>query len=649
MLKIEKSSGKLLAVPRLGLRSQPLSREYDLARLIAANPEAFLSEIDETLFLIGANVRPHPAGEGLPAHGGVRADLLGLDLNGRAVAVLVEAEHKPSCFARALLCSEWIAGWRPEDFLRELGEAEVERLRKFLLAPVERLNRDQRLILVAEGHSNEILWAAQSLRKQCHIDITLFRATLASESDGGEHYLWFRREFPANGAEWETLLRPQGAAGEPLQLDPEAILAPQSRPSPQSAPSPQSPAPASPAEPIAAAEAQPAAAPVPAGAAKQEALRTLASAFADYLSQAMAAVDGSAELALREMPRDSGARQRFEEINRVAERVGKLTDELRIYAGRGSRNIGKLALTALVESVTASAGCLLLPNVELRTELAVDLPEWEGDAAQLARVVGNLLDNAVQALPEQGGTVAVRTGRLTADRAYLAGCVTGRDLPEGDCVYVEVADSGFGMDDNLQARIFDPFFTTKSPGRGLGLSAVLGIVRNHRGALRLESRPGEGSTFRVVLPLPKKTAGADVPDNRQTAGAGAGRVVLVVEDQESLRTLARQTFEAEGFQVLTTADGWDALDLFAKAADTIDVVFLDWMLPDIEAEEAFRALRRIRNDTRILISGAFPEAEAAQRFAGKKLTAYIRSPFEPEGLGRCIRQLLAEQAAPAAG
>ncbi len=698
MLKIEPDSGKLRPVPRLGLRSQPLGREQDLARLIAANPETFLSEIDETLFLIGANVRPHPEGEALPLHGGVRADLLGLDLNGRAVAVLVETEHKPSCFARALLCSEWIAGWSPQDFLRDLSEDAVERLRSFLAAPIDRINRDQRLILVAEGHSNEILWAAQSLRKQCAIDITLFRATLASEADSGERYLWFRREFPADSSVWATLLRPR-ETGEALELDPEAIAAPLAtpgtapaaasygtttalsgtatepaplaRPTPTaaSAAAPETQAPETQASPPASAattlppqapaavassssaqapgSAQPGPVPAP-GAGKEEALRTLAAAFSDYLSQAMAAVDGSAELALREMPRDSGARQRFEEINRVAERVGKLTDELRIYAGRGARNVEKLALAQLVERVTESAGCLLLPNILLRRELGAELPECEGDPAQIERVVANLLNNAVEALPEQGGSITLRAGRCAADRAYLAGCAAGHDLPEGDYLYFEVSDSGFGMDAELQARIFDPFFTTKAPGRGLGLSAVLGIVRNHRGALRVDSRPGAGSTFRALFPLPHKAAAAAEGEGQTPEGIGAGHVVLVVENQENLRTLARQTFEADGFQVLTTADGWDALDVFAKAAETIDIVVLDWMLPNIDAEEAYRALRRIRSDTRVLISGPFPEEEAAQRFANKKLTAYIRSPFQREQLAACMRQLLAEQPAPSA-
>lgn len=625
MLKIDKGSGKLLPVPRLGLRSQPLGREYDLARVITANPEEFFSEIDEKLFLIGANFGPQAGGPS--AQGAVRADLLALDLNGRAVAVIVETDHKPSCFARALLCSEWLAGWKPQDFLRELTEEAAVRLRNFLLAGIEQINRDQRLILVAEGHSNEFLWAANSLRKQCGIDITLLRAALAADSGSGEHYLWFRREFPATGGEWATLVRLQGGAGEALQLDPEAVFPPQSSPAP-------------------AAEGEVPASPAPAAAAKEEALRTLAGGFADYLSQVMAAVDGSAELARREMPRDSAARLRFEEISRVAERVGKLTDELRVYAGRGARNIEKLALAKLIERVTESAGCLLLPNVELHTELAGDLPEFEGDAAQIARVVANLLDNAVEALPEQGGTISLRAGRFTADRACLAGCVAGGDLPEGDYLYVEVADSGFGMDDKLRARIFDPFFTTKATGRGLGLSAVLGIVRNHRGALRLESWPGEGSTFRVLLPLPKKPAGNAAGDGGAAAGIGAGRTVLVVEDQESLRTLARQTFEADGFQVLTAADGWDALDVFAKAAETIDIVVLDWMLPNMDAEEAFRALRRIRGDTRIIVCGPFPEEEGCRRFAGKKLTAYIRSPFQPERLTACLHQLLGEQPAP---
>jgi signal transduction histidine kinase/CheY-like chemotaxis protein len=625
MLKIENGSGKLLPIPRLGLRSQPLGGEYDLARVITANPEEFFSEIDEKLFVIGANLGPHDGGPS--QQGALRVDLLALDLNGRAVAVIVDTGHKPSCFARALLCSEWVAAWRPQDFLRELSEEAATRLREFLLAGIDQINRDQRLILVAEGHSNESLWAAHSLRKQCGIDITLWRATLAADSGGGEHYLWFRREFPANGHEWATLVRPQGASGDVLQLDPEALSAPQS-----------------PTTPAAAQEVPASFSPTPVAAGKEEALRTLAAGFADYLSQAMAAVDGSAELALREMARDSAVRQRFEEISRVVERVATLTDELRVYAGRGVRNIAKLAPAELIERVTESAACLLLPNVELRTELAGDLPEFEGDAAQIAHVLANLLNNAVEALPEQGGTISLRAGRFTADRAYLAGCLAD-DLPEGDYLYVEVADSGFGMDDNLKALVFDPFFTTKASGRGLGLSAVLGIVRNHRGALHLESRPGEGSTFRVLLPLPKKAAGA-AATRGTPAGIGAGRAVLVVEDQESLRTLARQTLEADGFQVLTAADGWDALDVFAKAAETIDVVILDWMLPNMDAEEAFRALRRIRGNARIIVSGPFPEEEASRRFAGKKLTAYIRSPFQPESLAACLRQLLAEQPAP---
>jgi signal transduction histidine kinase len=623
MLRIDKGSGKLLPVPRVGLRSQALGSEYDLARILAANPQEFFSEIDETLFVVGADMGPE--GRQPSAQGVVRADLLALDLNGRVVAVLVENGQKRSCFARALLCSEWLANWRPNDFLRELSADDTARLQKFLLAGVEQLNRDQRLILVAEGHGNEILWAAHSLRKQCGIDITLFRATLAADSGTGEHYLWFRREFPASGGEWAMLVRPQGDAVEALQTDRELAATAETVAPPATA-------------------QVPAAVPVVAeSAAKDDALRAFAGGFADYLSQAMAAVDGSAELALREMPRDSGVRLRFEEISRAAERVARLTDDLRIYAGRGARNIEKLGLARIMERVTASAGCLLLPNVELRTALAADLPEFEGDSAQIARVVANLLDNAVEALPEQGGTIFLRAGRFAADHTYLADCVAGSGLSEGEYLYVEVADTGFGIDDSLRTRIFDPFVTTKAPGRGLGLSAVLGIVRNHRGALRVESRPGEGSTVRVLLPLPK-AAETVVCDAATPAGFGFGRTVLVVEDQESLRTLARQTFEADGFQVVTAADGWDALDVFAKAAEAIDIVVLDWMLPTMEAEEAFRALRRIRHDTRIIVSGPFPEEEAARRFAGKKLMAYIRSPFQPQRLAECARQLLEQPA-----
>jgi CheY-like chemotaxis protein len=238
--------------------------------------------------------------------------------------------------------------------------------------------------------------------------------------------------------------------------------------------------------------------------------------------------------------------------------------------------------------------------------------------------------------------IRISAGRMTADRDYLAGCSVGQDLPGGDFLYVEVSDSGYGMDEALKARILDPFFTTKAAGRGLGLAAAAGIVRSHRGALHVRTRPSEGSTFRVLLPLPKE---ASVPA-QEGDDAGRGATVLVVDDQESVRAIIQDSLESEGFRVLTAADGWEALDVFARAADQIEVVVLDWMLPNMDAEEAFRAIRRIRSDTRIILSGGFPQEEASRRFAGKRLTAYLRKPFGPETVLACVQQLLKEQPAP---
>ena len=234
-------------------------------------------------------------------------------------------------------------------------------------------------------------------------------------------------------------------------------------------------------------------------AERLESLAVLAGGLAHDYNNLLVAVLGNAELALTGLKPGTLAFERVRKIQNAARRAAELTDKLLDYSGRRHLVLQPLALNDLVREVCESPpGALGRPGV-LTIELAAALPPIEGDPAQVRQVLSNLLSNAADAIEGQGGTVRVRTGVMHGDAPELHDAYLGGELVPQDHVYLEVSDTGPGMDEATRARVFDPFFTTKFPGRGLGLAAVLGIVRTHRGAITLDSGPGRGTTFRVLF------------------------------------------------------------------------------------------------------------------------------------------------------
>ncbi len=373
---------------------------------------------------------------------------------------------------------------------------------------------------------------------------------------------------------------------------------------------------------------------------KLESLGVLAGGIAHDFNNLLVAILGNAGLALMELPPESPARQTVLAIETAAQRAAELTRQMLAYSGKGRFVIERLNLSRIVEEMAHLLEVSVSKRAVLKYRFAPDLPAIEGDATQLRQVIMNLITNASDAIGDRSGVISIATGLMYADAAYLRTAYMDDGLPEGDYVYLEVADTGIGMDPETAARIFDPFFTTKFTGRGLGLAAVLGIVRGHRGAIKLYTEPGRGTTFKILFPAAGPgPAGAPVGVAEASPPSAAPAVILVVDDDETVRTVTRRMLEQAGHTVLVAADGHQALDVYRQRPG-IDLVLLDMTMPRMDGEETFRELRRVDPGVRVILTSGYNEQDATERFAGKGLAGFIQKPYRPQDLLEKVRAAL---------
>ena len=239
----------------------------------------------------------------------------------------------------------------------------------------------------------------------------------------------------------------------------------------------------------------------------------------------------------------------------------------------------------------------------------------------------------------KSGVVCLNTGLARIDRDYLGKTVLSPELPEGDYVFIEVSDSGCGMNATTQARIFEPFYTTKFTGRGLGLSAVLGIVRGHKGALKVYSEPGRGTTFKLLFPAANGVADLHPGEVATDVWTGSG-TILVVDDDETVRAVASRMVERFGFKAMTASDGREGVEKYRAHLADITAVLMDLTMPHLDGESAFRELRRLDPDVRVVLMSGFNEQDAINRFTGKGLAGFVQKPFKPDLLRRKIKEAL---------
>ena len=361
---------------------------------------------------------------------------------------------------------------------------------------------------------------------------------------------------------------------------------------------------------------------------KLESLGVMAGGIAHDFNNLLTAILGHADLALADLPPDSPVRGGLHEIKLASLRAAAICQQMLACSGKGRFTVQPTDLSGLVREITQLVKASISKKVSVRYHLAENVPVIEADPAQVNQLVINLVINASESIADQEGIIDISTGTLQCDANYLKQSHFIDFPPEGTYVFLEIGDTGCGMDPETQARIFDPFFTTKFMGRGLGLAAALGIVRAHKGAIRVESRSGQGTVFRVLFPVSKNATqrlmGTPVTSD---AWRGSG-TILLVDDEEPVRHVCKPILERYGFLVLTAADGREAVRLFQEHHASIVCVLLDLTMPRLGGADTYRELRRLQSDVRVILASGYSESEITQRFADLGFAGFIQKPYQ---------------------
>jgi PAS domain S-box-containing protein len=370
---------------------------------------------------------------------------------------------------------------------------------------------------------------------------------------------------------------------------------------------------------------------------KLESLGILAGGIAHDFNNLLTGVLGNASLARMDLPSASHVQPYLKQIEHSAQRAADLCRQMLAYSGKGRFIVQRVSLSHLVEECVALLQISISKDATLKLSLTDPLPPVQADATQLRQILMNLVMNASDAIGNRPGFIHIKTGVIEADSAYLAKTYLSPVLPGGLYVYLEVRDTGTGMDAETQKRIFDPFFTTKFTGRGLGLAAALGIVRSHQGALKVVSELGRGSAFTLFLP---KAEGAldelSFPPTAESDWSGEGRV-LVIDDEETVRRVSAQMLKSMGFDTVAAVDGQQGLALFTAHPKAFTAVLLDLTMPKMDGAETFAKLKKLDPHIPVILMSGYTEQEAASQIGSRDMAGFVQKPFQREQFQEILR------------
>ena len=380
---------------------------------------------------------------------------------------------------------------------------------------------------------------------------------------------------------------------------------------------------------------------------KLESLGVLAGGVAHDFNNLLTGIMGYASL-LEESGAVAGSyADLLEGIVDASRRAAELTQQMLAYSGKGSFLVQPHEAGRLIAETAAFISHAVPKKASLTIHVPEELALVEADGAQFSQLLTNLLLNAVEAVGDGPGAITLIAGVDHVDASWVQRrhlrLHTATDLHPGQYVWIDITDTGCGMDEAATAKAFDPFYTTKFTGRGLGLPAALGIVRAHRGAIAMRSAPGKGSSFVVLLPVyaasvaPPLAASPDVGDLRGT------ETILVVDDEQIVRDLARSALERYGYQVLLAPDGISALETYQREAARIDAVVLDLSMPGLDGREVMDRLEALDPHLPVVIISGYSESAVASRFSGTGAAGFLQKPFRAEQMARAVRAALARK------
>ncbi|MBU1568724.1 MAG: CHASE domain-containing protein [Proteobacteria bacterium] len=376
-------------------------------------------------------------------------------------------------------------------------------------------------------------------------------------------------------------------------------------------------------------------------AQKLESLGVLAGGIAHDFNNILTAIIGNADLALMRINKESPATENLHRIEQAASRAADLAKQMLAYSGKGKFIVENINLNTLLEEMLHMLEISISKKALLRLNLHQPLPLVEADATQMRQIIMNLVINASEAIGDKSGVIAITSGCMECDRSYLKDVWLDENISAGIYVFIEIADSGCGMDKDTLSKLFDPFFTTKFTGRGLGMAAVLGILRGHKGAIKIYSEPSRGSTFKILLPASGKPVELFSHKSQTDSWQGSG-TVLLVDDEDTVRAIGSEMLKELGFTPVTANDGQEALKIF-KSRDDINFVILDLTMPRMDGEQCFRELQQLQPNVKVMMSSGYSEQEVSMKFVGKGMAGFIQKPYKLSELKEAIKKMLQAQ------
>lgn len=373
-------------------------------------------------------------------------------------------------------------------------------------------------------------------------------------------------------------------------------------------------------------------------AEKFESLNIMAGSIAHNFNNLLMGVLGNLHLAADDLSPDSPIRKSIDSATEAARRAAKLSSQMLTYVGQRHYSLKTIDLTRLMENIINLLTTAVPDKIRLELKLAAQPLNIQGDPGQIRQVIMSVVTNAAEAIQHDNGQITISSGVVYCVKVCFQPSGFDDDLSPGNYIFLEITDTGSGMDEETLSRIFDPFFTTKFTGRGLGLAAVLGIVRAHKGAVQIKSKPNQGTSFRLYLPeTPVKDTKSpkDVLESWKCEGA-----VLLVEDEDIVRRIGKRLLEHLGFEVYLANDGNEAVQLFQKYHHVIRCVILDWSMPEMDGGRTLSELLKIQNDVKVIFTSGFSEAQIQAKLGDFKAAGFIQKPFQITKLAEIIKMVI---------